>query len=44
MNYFGCELDDGSNFIIPSYEMLLCHEDKGFQELYKKKINKMVTV
>ena len=32
-------LDDGSNLLIPSFEMLLCHEDKGFQELYKKKIN-----
>lgn len=32
-------LDDGTNLVIPSYELLLCHEDKGFQELYKKKIN-----
>lgn len=31
-------LDDGTNVLIPSYDLLLCHEDKGFQELYKKKI------
>ena len=32
-------LDDGSNMLIPSREMLQCHENKGYQELYKKKIN-----
>ncbi|MCH7819782.1 hypothetical protein IIC38_11445 [candidate division KSB1 bacterium] len=32
-------LDDGSNILIPSYDLLLCHENKGFQELYKKRIN-----
>ncbi|MCF7913313.1 MAG: hypothetical protein K9M99_12350 [Candidatus Cloacimonetes bacterium] len=26
------------NVIIPSYELLLCHENKGFQELYKKQL------
>lgn len=31
-------LDDGSNFLIPSFELLKCHENKGFQELYKEKI------
>ena len=31
-------IDDGSNFLIPSYDLLKCHENKGFQELYKKKI------
>jgi len=30
-------LDDGSNTLIPSYELLKCHENKGYQELYKKK-------
>jgi len=32
-------LDDGSNIFIPSSELLQCHENKGYQELYKKKIN-----
>jgi len=32
-------LDDGSNILIPSYDLLMCHENKGFQELYKKRIN-----
>jgi len=32
-------LDNGSNRIIPSYDLLLCHENKGFQELFKKSIN-----
>ena len=27
------------NFLIPSYELLKCHENKGFQELYKRKLN-----
>jgi len=31
-------LDDGSNILIPGYDLLLCHENKGFQELYKKRI------
>ena len=31
-------LDDGSNLIIPSYDLLLCHEDKGYQELFKRKL------
>jgi glutathione synthase/RimK-type ligase-like ATP-grasp enzyme len=26
------------NILIPPYELLLCHEDKGFQELLKKKL------
>jgi len=29
-------LSKNSNIIIPSYELLLCHENKGYQELYKK--------
>ena len=32
-------LDNGSNLIIPPYDLLLCHENKGFQELFKKRIN-----
>lgn len=32
-------LNNGSNFLIPSYDLLLCHENKGYQELYKQKIN-----
>jgi len=32
-------MDEGSNILIPSYDLLLCHENKGFQELYKKRIN-----
>lgn len=31
-------LDNGSNILIPSYDLLLCHENKGFQELFKKRI------
>ena len=30
-------LDDGGNTLIPSYQLLKCHENKGYQELYKKK-------
>ena len=30
-------LDNGSNLIVPSQDLLLCHENKGYQELYKKK-------
>lgn len=30
-------LDDGTNRLIPSYELLKCHENKGYQELYRKK-------
>ncbi|MCK5739297.1 hypothetical protein KAH55_08950, partial [bacterium] len=29
-------LDDGTNLLIPSYDLLRCHENKGFQELFKK--------
>jgi glutathione synthase/RimK-type ligase-like ATP-grasp enzyme len=29
----------GNNTLIPSYDLLQCHENKGFQELYKKKLN-----
>jgi glutathione synthase/RimK-type ligase-like ATP-grasp enzyme len=32
-------LNNGSNILIPSYDLLLCHENKGFQELLKKRIN-----
>ena len=31
-------LDNGGNVVIPSYDLLLCHENKGFQEIFKKKI------
>ena len=31
-------LDDGTNVFIPDKELLYCHENKGYQELYKKKI------
>jgi len=31
-------LDDGTNILIPNYDLLLCHENKGYQELYKKRI------
>jgi glutathione synthase/RimK-type ligase-like ATP-grasp enzyme len=27
------------NLLIPSYELLKCHENKGYQELYKRKLN-----
>ncbi len=30
-------LDDGTNLLIPSYDLLKCHENKGYQELFKKK-------
>ena len=30
-------LEDGNNTLIPSYQLLKCHENKGYQELYKKK-------
>ncbi|MFZ0390968.1 MAG: hypothetical protein WAN36_10975 [Calditrichia bacterium] len=29
-------LDNGTNLIIPCYELLKCHENKGYQELYRK--------
>ncbi len=31
-------LDDGTNTLIPSYDLLLCHENKGFQQLLKKRL------
>ncbi len=31
-------LDDGTNILIPPYDLLMCHENKGFQHLYMKKI------
>ncbi|MBN1779544.1 hypothetical protein JW948_00320 [bacterium] len=31
-------LNDGRCLLVPSYDLLRCHENKGFQELYKKKI------
>lgn len=31
-------LNDGTNLLLPPIELLLCHENKGYQELYKKKI------
>jgi glutathione synthase/RimK-type ligase-like ATP-grasp enzyme len=31
-------LDDGTNILIPSYDLLMCHENKGFQQLYKRKV------
>ena len=30
-------LDDGTNLLVPSYDLLRCHENKGFQELFKKR-------
>ncbi|HDQ45098.1 MAG TPA: hypothetical protein ENN17_06340 [bacterium] len=30
-------LDNGTNRLIPSLDLLRCHENKGFQELYKRK-------
>jgi glutathione synthase/RimK-type ligase-like ATP-grasp enzyme len=33
-----CFLNNDSNILIPSYDLLLCHENKGFQELFKKRI------
>ncbi len=32
-------LDNGSNLIVPSQELLNCHENKGYQELLKKRLN-----
>jgi glutathione synthase/RimK-type ligase-like ATP-grasp enzyme len=32
-------LDDGTNLIIPSYDLLCCHENKGYQEIIRKKLN-----
>lgn len=29
-------LDDSCNLIVPGYDLLKCHENKGYQELYKK--------
>ncbi|MBD3290495.1 hypothetical protein GF337_16950 [candidate division KSB1 bacterium] len=31
-------LDNGTNLLIPNYDLLKCHENKGYQELYKKKL------
>lgn len=31
-------LDDGTNVLIPRYDLLQCHENKGYQELYKKRL------
>ncbi len=28
-----------NNILVPSYELLKCHENKGYQELYKRKLN-----
>jgi glutathione synthase/RimK-type ligase-like ATP-grasp enzyme len=32
-------LDSNNNILIPSYDLLLCHENKGYQELFKKRLN-----
>ena len=32
-------LDSNNNILIPCYDLLLCHENKGYQELFKKRIN-----
>jgi len=32
-------LDSNDNILIPSYDLLLCHENKGYQELFKKKLD-----
>ncbi|MBC8182680.1 hypothetical protein H8E88_16390 [candidate division KSB1 bacterium] len=32
-------LDSNNNPVIPSYDLLLCHENKGYQELFKKKLD-----
>ncbi|MFZ1291946.1 MAG: hypothetical protein WAR79_17750 [Melioribacteraceae bacterium] len=32
-------LSNFNNLIVPSYELLLCHENKGYQELLKKQLN-----
>jgi len=29
-------LDSNNNLLIPSYDLLMCHENKGYQELFKK--------
>ncbi|MBN1426211.1 hypothetical protein JXA88_16800 [Candidatus Fermentibacteria bacterium] len=29
-------LSHGSNLLIPSYDLLLCHENKGYQELFRR--------
>lgn len=31
-------LSNFNNLLIPSYDLLLCHENKGYQELYKKRL------
>jgi glutathione synthase/RimK-type ligase-like ATP-grasp enzyme len=31
-------LDDGTNRLIPRYDLLLCHENKGYQELVKRRL------
>ena len=31
-------LKDASNLLIPSLDLLQCHENKGFQELYKQRL------
>jgi glutathione synthase/RimK-type ligase-like ATP-grasp enzyme len=31
-------LDDGTNLIVPRYDLLLCHENKGYQELTKRRL------
>lgn len=32
------QLHSAGHRVIPPYDLLLCHENKGFQELYKKKV------
>lgn len=32
-------LSHGSNLLIPSYDLLMCHENKGYQELYRRQRN-----
>ncbi len=29
-------LSHGANLLIPSYDLLMCHENKGYQELYRR--------
>jgi len=31
-------LDDGTNRLVPRYDLLLCHENKGYQELVKRRL------
>lgn len=31
-------LDDGTNLLVPRYDLLLCHENKGYQELLKRRL------